>query len=128
MYRISFCLVLTLLLVVASCREPSVDCVLEIHNNGTVPYISIEEYAENPVGILVDSREREEYEVSHIKGAAWVGFEDFLLERIETISSKKDTTIIVYCSVGVRGHWRKTPSSRLYRREKSLRGYFRMEK
>ena len=95
-------IVLLVFLIFSSCRELSVDRVLATHNDKTVPYISIEEYADDQVGILVDSREWEEYEVSHLKGAVWVGYEDFRLDRVASISSKKDTTIIVYCSVGVR--------------------------
>ena len=50
--------------------------------------------------ILLDIREREEYEVSQIKDAIWVGYDDFDLSRVKDID--RDQEIIVYCSVGYR--------------------------
>jgi len=47
---------------------------------GTVPVVSTKQLAkdikdESKTGILLlDSREKREYEVSHLKGAVWVGF------------------------------------------------------
>ncbi|MGI9547940.1 MAG: rhodanese-like domain-containing protein, partial [Flavobacteriaceae bacterium] len=42
------------------------------------------------------------YDVSHIPGAQWVGYKSFSLDRIKTAFSRTDTSIVVYCSVGVR--------------------------
>lgn len=50
--------------------------------------------------VLLDTREKEEYEVSHIKGARWVGFDTFSMESVRDIP--KDRPIVVYCSVGAR--------------------------
>lgn len=50
--------------------------------------------------VLLDTREKEEYEVSHIKGARWVGFDTFSMESVRDIP--KDQPIVVYCSVGAR--------------------------
>jgi rhodanese-related sulfurtransferase len=49
--------------------------------------------------VFLDARESEEYEVSHIKSAQWVGYEDFSMEGVKL--SKHDT-IVVYCSIGYR--------------------------
>ncbi len=49
---------------------------------------------------ILDARELDEYEVSHLPGAKWIGFSDFHPSRIEDIP--KDATIITYCSVGFR--------------------------
>lgn len=49
---------------------------------------------------LLDSRQEEEFDVSHLQNATWVGYEDFDLERVKDIS--KDDTIVVYCSIGKR--------------------------
>lgn len=49
---------------------------------------------------LLDAREKAEFDVSHIKGATWVGYEDFSLERVEGL--EPTDTILVYCSVGYR--------------------------
>lgn len=67
----------------------------------SVPVISVQELQQNPGEyILLDAREKEEYEVSHIDGAQWIGYDapDFsVLNDIRT--SKK---VVVYCSVGYR--------------------------
>ena len=50
--------------------------------------------------VFLDSRTLDEYTVSHIKDAVWVGYDDFELNRISGIT--KNAKIIVYCSVGYR--------------------------
>ena len=50
--------------------------------------------------LLLDIREIEEYKVSHIKNANYAGYNDFSIDQFESIN--KDTTIVVYCSVGYR--------------------------
>ena len=50
--------------------------------------------------ILLDTREFEEYKVSHIRSAIHVGYRDFSLERVDTL--QKDINLVVYCSVGYR--------------------------
>lgn len=49
---------------------------------------------------FLDAREKEEYQVSHIKNAQWIGYKDVDLSGLESLP--KDTPIIVYCSVGYR--------------------------
>jgi rhodanese-related sulfurtransferase len=50
--------------------------------------------------VLLDSREKAEYNLSHLPDAQWVGYDDFSLQHIANID--KDKTIVVYCSIGVR--------------------------
>jgi len=50
--------------------------------------------------LLLDARELEEYNVSHIPNAKYIGYDDFDLSSIAGIS--KDETIIIYCSIGYR--------------------------
>ena len=50
--------------------------------------------------LILDIREKEEYEVSHIENAIYAGYEDFSIDQFQSIN--KDTTIVVYCSVGYR--------------------------
>lgn len=50
--------------------------------------------------ILLDAREDNEYNVSHLKNAIHVGYNDFSLDKIKSID--KDAAIVVYCSVGYR--------------------------
>ena len=49
---------------------------------------------------LLDTREKKEYEISHIPGAIWVGYNNFKLKRVKEIA--KDAKIVTYCSVGYR--------------------------
>lgn len=49
---------------------------------------------------VLDTREKEEYDVSHLKGAQWVGFDSFQLENIESLDKEKP--VLVYCTVGAR--------------------------
>lgn len=71
-------------------------------NSEKVPFISVEEFVsiKSDSIILLDTRSREEYEVSHIPGALWVGYDDFDRDRVKNLDPKKQ--VIVYCSVGYR--------------------------
>jgi len=65
-----------------------------------VPEIGVNEACTtNPV-LFLDAREQEEFEVSHLPGATWVGYDNFQWERMSEIA--KDQPIVVYCSVGYR--------------------------
>ncbi len=50
--------------------------------------------------VLLDSRQKVEYEVSHLPGANYVGYDDFDLKSVADIP--KSDTIVVYCSIGKR--------------------------
>ena len=72
-------------------------------NNKTVPYISVQELAmPKTKAVILDARELEEFQVSHIKGAYHVGFNNFNLEETSTQQKNKQEHIVVYCSLGVR--------------------------
>ncbi|MBP7272566.1 MAG: rhodanese-like domain-containing protein [Saprospiraceae bacterium] len=50
--------------------------------------------------VLLDARDRREYEVSHLPNAHWVGFDEFDAQKVSHLD--KGCPIIVYCSVGYR--------------------------
>ena len=50
--------------------------------------------------ILLDAREKKEYDTSHIENAIWIGYDDFNVNRVSKVP--KDREIVVYCSVGYR--------------------------
>jgi rhodanese-related sulfurtransferase len=50
--------------------------------------------------VLLDARESEEFQVSHLPRARWIGYKDFALQRLSGID--KQAPIVVYCSVGYR--------------------------
>lgn len=67
----------------------------------TVPVIGIEEFKKRKSDyVILDTREDEEYNVSHIKDAIHVGFKNFDMTRLRKIP--KDAKIVLYCSVGYR--------------------------
>jgi len=49
---------------------------------------------------ILDTREKSEYSVSTIKGAIMVGYDKFDIKSTDTFD--KNTTIIVYCTIGAR--------------------------
>lgn len=67
----------------------------------TVNEVSVSEAANlHGNAIFLDARELEEYEVSHIQDAKFIGYDNFKLSKVASIP--KDKKIIVYCSVGYR--------------------------
>ncbi len=49
---------------------------------------------------LLDAREYEEYKISHIEGAEWIGYDNPQFRLLNHIP--KDQKIYIYCSVGYR--------------------------
>ncbi|MGJ8634693.1 MAG: rhodanese-like domain-containing protein [Luteolibacter sp.] len=72
--------------------------------SGSVPLVSIEtlaiEVKNGKAPVLLDTREWEEYKVSHIPGAVWVGYKTFDIKRLGNLEN--GSGIIVYCSIGYR--------------------------
>ncbi len=67
----------------------------------TVPLMGVQELEEKKEEVLIlDVRELEEYEVSHIPGAAHLGYKKFSKKMLKAMP--KDTAIVLYCSVGYR--------------------------
>lgn len=93
-----------LLAFTASC-QPSLDQLLSIYNNESIPYISVEELKmlqQDEDFVLLDAREPEEFQVSHIKGAVFSGYSGFSSEEISRSIKDKSVPIVVYCSLGIR--------------------------
>ncbi len=66
----------------------------------TVPEISVTEIDTNLDILFVDTREKSEFEVSHIQNATFVGYKKLDLSKLK--DTPKNQKIIVYCSVGYR--------------------------
>ncbi|HPK08950.1 MAG TPA: rhodanese-like domain-containing protein [Saprospiraceae bacterium] len=68
----------------------------------TVPIINVSTLHNNfDEFIILDTRELEEYEVSHIPGAIYVGYDEFSEYSIPE-GLNPDQKIVVYCSIGYR--------------------------
>ncbi|WP_411766552.1 rhodanese-like domain-containing protein [Winogradskyella sp. A3E31] len=77
--------------------------MLERFNTESVPYISVQELAmPKSDAVILDAREISEHEVSHIKNAIHVGYNDFNLSETLSQLQDKSATIVVYCSLGIR--------------------------
>lgn len=83
--------------------QKSLSKLLKTHNKNNVPYITAETLASPKTNaMLLDSREPNEYKVSHLKDAICVGYDNFNLEAITNKVTDKSTPIVVYCSLGIR--------------------------
>ncbi|MEN8799008.1 MAG: rhodanese-like domain-containing protein [Flavobacteriaceae bacterium] len=94
-------LIILSLILATACREASIESALKRYNSGSVPYIKPSEI--NPEGqyFVMDAREKEEYKISHIPGAFWIGDSTFKIDSLKQ-SLPSDTNIMIYCSVGIR--------------------------
>ena len=85
--------------------QNEIEQALDEYADGSIEYISTDELAKlisaDQNIQLLDTRSKEEFEVSFIENALFVGYEDFELERYED-QLDKNLPIILYCSIGVR--------------------------
>lgn len=82
--------------------QKTIDEALSQFNKESVPYITVTELRTIEKMTLLDTRKKEEYAVSHIKNAEWVGHRNFELDTILKKYPDKNIPIVVYCSIGVR--------------------------
>lgn len=92
-----------LLISIHSLSQENLSDLLKKYNTESVPYISSDslKLILNDV-LLLDAREKVEFETSHIKNALFVGYDKFNLEKTNTKIPNKNDKIIVYCSLGIR--------------------------
>ena len=77
--------------------------LLKKYNSGDVPYTSVQELRMHQLNqdvLILDAREIEEYDVSHLNDALFVGYDNFQISTLDSIP--KDKKIVVYCSLGIR--------------------------
>ena len=77
--------------------------LLKQYNTETIPYITVE--ALNSIKssvIILDAREEKEFNISHLNNAIHVGYNLFNLDSIKHKLPHKKSTIVVYCSLGIR--------------------------
>ncbi|MCB9235055.1 MAG: rhodanese-like domain-containing protein [Bacteroidia bacterium] len=94
-----FPLLIVSILFIPAVRNSAFDLILETLLKNSVSQVTPEQ-VDLQSDLLLDTRELQEYEVSHLPGAVWVGYSDFALDRIpENLAAKR---IVLYCSVGYR--------------------------
>jgi rhodanese-related sulfurtransferase len=86
----------------AQVESRSFNVLLKSMLKESVPTISVAELAKQKTEniVFLDAREKNEFDVSHLKNAKWVGYDDFELSRVANVP--KDKEIVIYCSIGVR--------------------------
>lgn len=81
--------------------NPKFDARLSELIDFSVPLISVEDLNKKKADYAIfDAREKEEFTVSHIAGAKYLGYDDFDISKLDDLP--KDTKIVLYCSVGYR--------------------------
>ena len=88
--------------LIAQIKNPEYRQTLDSLYQNTVPLISIDEFIKiDKYNLYIfDTREEDEFNVSHIKNARNVGSFWFDMRKIYDIP--RNSTVIVYCSVGLR--------------------------
>lgn len=82
-------------------KDGLISLVTRSTQSSNVPKIEVAVVASHqPDYTFLDSREKKEYKVSHIKNSIYVGDHDFSIDSISQFP--KDVPIVVYCSVGIR--------------------------
>ena len=104
-YLLVFFIVSTPFMANAQKYANTLDNLLQQYNTRSIPYISVEELRmlqmKDSITIL-DAREKNEFETSHIASAKFIGFNDFSSEDNVLRTLDKNKPIVVYCSLGIR--------------------------
>ena len=98
LYSVLFCISLFF-----GCQTEKFDGVMTLFYKNTVPLIKTEELIQKmqyQQPLLLDTRTRSEFSVSHLPGAQFIEYDDFKSGDVAHIPKNKE--IIVYCSVGYR--------------------------
>ena len=89
-------LVVLLIPFIGFCQKKSIDKLLDTYNTRSIPYISVQQLKMNTEAFaILDTRKKEEFDVSHLPGAVWVGekTEDAFLDSL--MNSKKITSLFI---------------------------------
>lgn len=83
--------------------QESLPELLKHYNTKNIPYITVQELAmPKTKAFILDAREKEEYDTSHLKNAIFVGYNHFDLDSVYIKIPNKASKIVVYCSLGIR--------------------------
>lgn len=84
-----------------SCQDPKFDKTVKKYLDFSIPTIDVSTaFMESSKYVFLDARELQEFNVSHIPQARYIGYDKFNLQTIKDIP--KDKAIIIYCSIGYR--------------------------
>ncbi len=98
---ISMTVVAAIVISVAQVQKTSFNRILKIMLSKSTPTIDVPQAALAASSYtFLDAREREEFEVSHIANARYVGVSEFNMNVVADLPKNK--AIVVYCSIGKR--------------------------
>ena len=100
--RFLFVLTAIFMMAYTASGQKNLERTLKQLNAESVPYIYVNELESAQDEVILDARQREEYDVSHLKNAIWVGYKEFDKDSVTSKITDKDAPIVVYCSIGVR--------------------------
>ena len=81
--------------------DPDFGRMIDSYLEFSVPVISCPNLYQNQGQfIILDARESQEYQVSHLKDAFNIGYNNFNLHKLDSIDREKP--VVVYCSIGYR--------------------------
>lgn len=81
-------------------QNPAFEKLLESLYDESFPIVRPSQIADLSNYQVLDTREKSEFEVSHLPGAQWVGYDTFKLSNLSKL--EKEMPVLVYCTVGVR--------------------------
>jgi rhodanese-related sulfurtransferase len=84
----------------AHCQNPDFDKKVANMLSFSVKTISPSDLNRQSNVLVLDARERTEYDVSHLPNAVFIGYNSFEKKTLDTVP--KDKPIVVYCSIGYR--------------------------
>ena len=89
---------------VSVAAQPAYDALLNTLYSHSVPTVQPDSLYrglsnENPP-VILDTRSKEEFDVSHLQNARWVDYDNFEPYMVSDLN--KATPVVVYCSVGYR--------------------------
>lgn len=107
--KLSLAICLVCLLVLTACGQSTGDAyhlMLRGMYKNTVPLVNADDLEKKLSAgsgakpVLLDTRSRKEYDVSHLQGARFANYDTFHVGQVKDLP--KTTPIVVYCSVGYR--------------------------
>lgn len=95
-----FFLMFSFLTSTAQVESSAYNLTLKALLSHSTPEVSVAQVKALKDFLILDAREINEYEVSHIKNSVYVGYDKFTFEPLKDVS--RNQKIVVYCSVGYR--------------------------
>jgi len=89
-----------LLSALVACSQGDFDKMVDRTVDSETPYVYPDSINYSKDLVFLDAREKEEFDVSHIEGARYIGHKSFDLASLSDLD--KSTPIVVYCSIGYR--------------------------